>query len=1096
MANFFINRPIFAIVIAILIMVAGGLSIFSLPIAQYPTVAPPQVTITTTYPGASAQTVQDTVVQVIEQQMNGIDHLIYLSSTSDNYGQGVLTLTFEPGTNPDIAQVQVQNKLQLATPLLPLAVQQFGIAVTKSSTSYLLVAGFVSQDGSMSKFDIANYVVSHLQDPLSRLNGVGYFTVFGTQYAMRIWLELDKLNSFGITPVDVTNALVAQNVQVSAGQLGGVPAPTTQRLNAAITEATLLRTPEQFGAIVLKVNTDGSRVLLRDVARIALGAENYNVDNKYNGKPAAGIGFQLASGANALDTANAIKAKITELSKYFPPGLQVVYPYDTTPFIKISIIEVVKTLFEGIALVVLVILLFLQNVRSTLIPALTVPVVLLGTFGVMAAVGFSINTLTMFGMVLAIGLLVDDAIVVVENVERIMAEEGLSPREATRKAMGQISGALVGVALVLSAVFVPTAFTTGSVGAIYRQFSLTIVVAMLLSVFVALSLTPALCAMILKPESDGRAGLKRWFGWFNRGFDHSRDKYLQGVRGVIARFGRFLAVYAAVIVAVGLLFVRLPSSFLPAEDQGFMFVQVQTPPGATQGFTGTVLDEVADYLRKDEARVVEAVFTVNGNNFAGRGQNQGMLFVRFKDWSQRQAKSLRVNGLIGRIFQRFASYKDASIIPINIPPIRELGTASGFDFELEDRGGIGHDGLLQARNQLLALARKDSQLALVRPNGIEDQPTFKVDIDREKATALGVNLSDIDQSFSIVWGSRYVNNFLDTDGRIKRVYVQAEAPFRMTPGDIRLLYVRNSTSASSSSSATSGGSGTMVSGSTTGNMSTSGTGTTSGTTNVSATMVPFSSFATGQWTYGPAQLQRYNGVPSYEIQGQAATGFSTGQAMSAMEKLAQQLPAGVGYEWTGLSLQEKLSGSQAPLLFALSVLVVFLSLAALYESWSIPISVVMVVPLGVLGAVGAATAFSMENDVYFKVGLLTTIGLSAKNAILIVEFARELHAQGRSVIEAAVEAAKLRLRPILMTSMAFVLGVLPLALANGAGSASENSVGTGVIGGMLTATFLAPFLIPMFYVVVAEKVAREKRAPEAASGPASPAPPQVPAEGS
>ncbi len=1080
MANFFINRPIFAIVIAILIMLAGGLSIFTLPIAQYPTVAPPSIQITTQYPGASAETVQDTVVQVIEQQMSGIDHLIYLSSTSDNFGSGVLTLSFQPGTNPDIAQVQVQNKLSLALPLLPQTVQQLGVTVTKSSTSFLLVAGFVSTDGSMSKFDIANYVVSRVQDPVSRLNGVGNFTVFGTQYAMRIWLDLGRLNSYGLTPVDVTTALLDQNVQVSAGQLGGTPAPTTQRLNAAITEATLLRTPEQFGAIVLKVNTDGSRVLLRDVARIALGAENYNVDNKFNGKPAAGIGFQLASDANALQTADAIKAKIAELSKYFPPGLQVVYPYDTTPFIKISITEVVKTLFEGIALVVLVILLFLQNVRTTLIPTVTIPVVLLGTFGVMAAVGFSINTLTMFGLVLAIGLLVDDAIVVVENVERIMEEEGLSPLEATRKAMGQISGALVGVALVLSAVFVPTAFTSGSVGAIYRQFSLTIVVAMLLSVFVALSLTPALCALILKPAGEGGAGLKRWLGWFNRGFDSGREKYAGGVRGVIGRFGRFLGIYAVLLVAVGWLFVRLPTSFLPTEDQGFMFVQVQTPPGSTQGFTGIVLDDVSNYLLQDEARVVEAAFQVNGFNFAGRGQNQGLLFVRFKDWSQRTDKSLKVDALMARLSHRFSSYKDALIIPINIPPIRELGTASGFDFELEDRGGIGHERLVQARNQLLALARKDPQLALVRANALDDQPTFAVNIDREKASALGVSLSDIDQSFSITWASQYVNNFLDTDGRIKRVFVQADAPFRMTPDDLRLLYVRNALGTSSA----------------TGTVSASPTGIVNGSTSVSTTMVPFSAFATGQWTYGPSQLQRYNGVPSVEIQGQAAPGYSTGQAISVMEKLAQQLPEGVGYEWTGLSLQEQLSGSQAPLLFALSVVVVFLSLAALYESWSIPISVVMVVPLGVLGAVGAATAFGMENDVYFKVGLLTTIGLSAKNAILIVEFARELHAQGRSVIEAAVEAARLRLRPILMTSLAFVLGVLPLALANGAGSNSENSVGTGVIGGMLTATFLAPFLIPMFYVVVSQKLGRERRGTGPAAPAASPMPPAAPAGGS
>ncbi|HKC42778.1 MAG TPA: efflux RND transporter permease subunit [Burkholderiales bacterium] len=1061
MANFFIDRPIFAIALAIAIMVAGALAIFSLPIEQYPSIAPPSIQVNTTYPGASAETVESTVVQVIEQQMNGIDHLIYLASTSDNFGTGTVTLSFAPGTNPDIAQVQVQNKLQLALPLLPAAVQQLGVSVTKSSTSYLLVAGFVSTDGSMSKFDIADYVVSHIQDPVSRINGVGNLNVFGTQYAMRIWLDPNKLNDFALTPVDVANALQAQNVQVSAGQLGGTPAVAGQRLNAAITEATLLRTPEQFGRVVLKVNTDGSRVLLRDVARVERGAESYNVDNKYNGKPAAGIGFQLASGANALQTADAIKARIAELSQYFPRGLEVVYPYDTTPFVRISITEVVKTLFEGIVLVVLVILLFLQNVRATLIPAVAVPVVLLGTFGVMAALGFTINTLTMFGLVLAIGLLVDDAIVVVENVQRVMAEEGLSPREATRKAMGQLTGALLGVAVVLSAVFVPTAFTAGSVGAIYRQFALTIVVAMALSVFVAISLTPALCATVLEPGGEGR-GLKRWFGWFNRWFEHRRDRYIDGVRTAIGRPARFLAIYVALAAAVALLFVRLPTSFLPSEDQGFMFVQVQTPPGQTQEFTGAVLDDVANYLRQDEARMVDAVFTVNGFNFAGRGQNQGLLFVRFKDWSERTGKALKVDALVHRMAQRFGSYKDAVIIPINLPPIRELGTAAGFDFELEDRGGIGHERLLAARNQLLAAAGKDPELALVRPNGLNDQPTFKVSIDREKASALGVtSLSDVDQTFSIAWGSRYVNNFLDTDGRIKRVYVQADAPFRMGPEDLGRWYVRNV-----------GGAG----------------GGGSGGANASGTMVPFSAFAAGAWSYGSPKLERYNGVPSFEIQGQAAPGKSTGQAIAAMARLAKELPAGVGYQWTGLSLQEQLSGSQAPLLFALSILVVFLSLASLYESWSIPVSVIMVVPIGVLGAVGAATAFGMSNDVYFKVGLLTTIGLSAKNAILIVEFARELHHQGRSVIDAAVEAAHLRLRPIGMTSMAFVLGVLPLALASGAGSGSENAVGTGVIGGMLTATFIAPFLIPLFFVVVSRTLGREKATAELAPPAAAPVP--------
>jgi multidrug efflux pump len=1036
MAKFFIDRPIFAIVLALIIMLAGGLSILTLPIEQYPQIAPPSVQIATTYPGASAETVQNTVVQVIEQQMSGLDHLLYLASVSDNSGQSTTTLTFAPGTNPDIAQVQVQNKLQLATPLLPAPVQQSGISVTKSNSSFLLVAGFVSTDNSMSKFDIANYVVSNIQDPISRINGVGNFNVFGTQYAIRIWLDPQKLNSYALTPLDVTAAVTSQNVQVSGGQLGGTPAVPNQQLTATITEATLLRTPEEFGAILLKVLPDGSQVRMRDVARINLGAENFNVDTRYNGQPASGIAIQLATGANALATANAVRARIDELSKFFPPGLKVVYPNDSTPFIKASITEVVKTLLEGIALVFLVMFLFLQNIRATLIPTIAVPVVLLGTFGVMAALGFTINTLSMFGLVLAIGLLVDDAIVVVENVERVMEEEGLSPVEATRKAMGQITGALVGVAMVLSAVFVPVAFSSGTVGAIYRQFSLTIVSAMLLSVFVALTLTPALCAMILRPAGVGH-GTKGFFGWFNRGFESGRNKYLHGVRHVIARYGRWLAIYAAVIVAVGWLFIHLPTSFLPTEDQGYLFVQVQTPPGATQGRTGVALDDVSNYLLKDEAKMVDATFIVNGFNYAGRGQSQGMVFVRLKDWSERTAPDLSASALINRISQHFSSYKDASIVPVNPPPIQGLGTAAGFDFELEDRGGVGHAKMMQALNQLISLAKQDPGLALVRPNGVPDNPTFQVDMDREKLSALGVAVSDVDQTFSVSWGSKYVNNFLDTDGRIKKVYVQADAPFRMNPADLDLLYVRNS----------------------------------------KGIMAPFSSFAKGSWTYGPAQLQRYNGVPAMEIQGQSAPGSSSGQAIAAMERLMQQMPAGIGYEWTGISLQQQQSGSQAPYFYALSLLVVFLCLAALYESWSIPISVIMVVPFGVLGALGAATLFHMSNDVYFQVGLLTTMGLSAKNAILIVEFARDLQAQGKSALEAAVAAAQMRMRPIVMTSIAFGLGVLPLALANGAGSGSQNAIGTGVLGGMLAATFLATFMIPMFYVVISNKLSRDKRSP-------------------
>ena len=1050
MAKFFIDRPIFAIVIALLIMLAGGLSILTLPVEQYPQIAPPSVQIATTYPGASAETVQNTVVQVIEQQMSGLDHLMYLASVSDNSGQSTTTLTFAPGTNPDIAQVQVQNKLSLAIPLLPAPVQQTGIAVTKSNSSFLLVAGFVSTDNSMNKFDIANYVVSNIQDPISRINGVGNFNVFGTQYAIRIWLDPNKLNSYGLTPLDVTTAVMSQNVQVSGGQLGGTPAVPNQQLTATITEATLLRTPEEFGAILLKVLPDGSQVRMRDVARINLGAENFNVDTRYNGQPASGIAIQLATGANALATANAVRARIDELSKFFPPGLKVVYPNDSTPFIKASIIDVVKTLVEGIALVFLVMFLFLQNIRATIIPTIAVPVVLLGTFGVMAALGFTINTLSMFGLVLAIGLLVDDAIVVVENVERVMQEEGLSPVEATRKAMGQITGALVGVAMVLSAVFVPVAFSSGTVGAIYRQFSLTIVSAMLLSVFVALTLTPALCATILKPASAGH-GTKGFFGWFNRGFESTRNKYLHGVRHVIARYGRWLAIYAAVIAAVGWLFVHLPTSFLPTEDQGYLFVQVQTPPGATQGRTGVALDDVSNYLLKDESKMVDATFIVNGFNYAGRGQSQGMVFVRLKDWSERTAPDLSAAALINRISQHFSTYKDASIVPVNPPPIQGLGTAAGFDFELEDRGGVGHAKMMEALNQLMALAKQDPTLALVRPNGVPDNPTFQVDMDREKLSALGILVSDVDQTFSVSWGSKFVNNFLDTDGRIKKVYVQADAPYRMNPTDLGQFYVRNN----------------------------------------KGMMAPFSSFAKGSWTYGPAQLQRYNGVPAMEIQGQAAPGLSTGQAMAVMERLMQKIPAGIGYEWTGISLQQQQSGSQAPYFYALSILVVFLSLAALYESWSIPISVIMVVPLGVLGALGATTLFGMSNDVYFQVGLLTTIGLSAKNAILIVEFAQELHAQGRTALEAAIEAAHMRVRPIIMTSMAFVLGVLPLALANGAGAGSQNAIGTGVIGGMLTATFLATFMIPMFYVVVSNKLSKDKHPPAPTVPPTAAADPST-----
>jgi multidrug efflux pump len=1051
MAKFFIARPIFAIVIAILIMLAGALSILRLPIEQLPPIAPPTVQINAQYAGASASTMQNTVVQVIEQQMSGLDNLLYLSSIADDTGSSTTTLTFATGTDPDIAQVQVQNKLQLALPLLPAQVQQTGVRVTKSTSTYLIVIGFVSTDHSMSRYDIANFVVSNIQDPLSRVTGVGNLTVFGTQYAMRIWLDLSQLNSFALNPNDVVTALQGQNVQVSAGQLGGLPAVPNQGLSATITESTLLRTPEEFGAVVLKARADGSLVRLRDVARITRGPENYIVDSKYNGQPAAGIGVQLAPGANALDTANAVQARIKQLQPFFPRGLKANTPYDVTPFIRVSIEEVVKTLLEGVALVFLVMYLFLQNVRATLIPSITVPVVLLGAFAAMSALGFTINTLSMFGLVLAIGLLVDDAIVVVENVERIMHEEGLPPPEATRKAMGQISGALVGVAMVLSAVFVPVAFSPGTAGAIYRQFALTIVVSMLLSVFVALSLTPALCATMLKAgEKEHVTG---FFGWFNRMFDKGREQYLRGVQLVARRMFRWLAIYAAIVAAVALLFVRLPTGFLPTEDQGYMYVQVQMPAGATQARTGVILDQISDYLRKDESAMVDGTFTVNGSAVAGRGQSQGQLFVHFKDWSERDRPELTVQALSDRINKRFGGSSQAIIFALAPPQIRGLGSGAGFDFELEDRGGLGHDALTRARNQLLAMAGRDPALSQVHYNGVADSPSFKVEVDREKAGALGVNPADADQAFSISWGSRYVNNFLDTDNRIKKVYVQADAPFRMNADDIDKLYVRNAI----------------------------------------GRMVPLASISSGRWTFSPAQLQRYNGVEAMEILGQGGPGMSTGQAMQTMEKLAAQLPKGIGFEWTGSSLQQRQASAQAPYLYALSMVVVFLSLAALYESWSIPLSVIMVVPIGALGALAATMLRDLSNDVFFQIGLLTTIGLSAKNAILLVEFAREREAEGMAPLQAAVAAAHMRIRPIIMTSMTFVLGVLPLAIASGAGAASQHAIGTGVIGGMLTATFIAPLLIPMFFIAVGRLFARGRQPPPRPGTPAAQPSPHLPA---
>ncbi|EAT2151426.1 efflux RND transporter permease subunit [Salmonella enterica] len=1034
MANFFIRRPIFAWVLAIILMMAGALAIMQLPVAQYPTIAPPAVSISATYPGADAQTVQDTVTQVIEQNMNGIDNLMYMSSTSDSAGSVTITLTFQSGTDPDIAQVQVQNKLQLATPLLPQEVQQQGISVEKSSSSFLMVAGFVSDNPNTTQDDISDYVASNIKDSISRLNGVGDVQLFGAQYAMRIWLDANLLNKYQLTPVDVINQLKVQNDQIAAGQLGGTPALPGQQLNASIIAQTRLKDPQEFGKVTLRVNTDGSVVHLKDVARIELGGENYNVVARINGKPASGLGIKLATGANALDTATAIKAKLAELQPFFPQGMKVVYPYDTTPFVKISIHEVVKTLFEAIILVFLVMYLFLQNIRATLIPTIAVPVVLLGTFAVLAAFGYSINTLTMFGMVLAIGLLVDDAIVVVENVERVMMEDNLSPREATEKSMSQIQGALVGIAMVLSAVFIPMAFFGGSTGAIYRQFSITIVSAMALSVLVALILTPALCATLLKPVSAEHHEKKSgFFGWFNTRFDHSVNHYTNSVSGIVRNTGRYLIIYLLIVVGMAVLFLRLPTSFLPEEDQGVFLTMIQLPSGATQERTQKVLDQVTHYYLNNEKANVESVFTVNGFSFSGQGQNSGMAFVSLKPWEERNGEENSVEAVIARATRAFSQIRDGLVFPFNMPAIVELGTATGFDFELIDQGGLGHDALTKARNQILGMVAKHPDLLVrVRPNGLEDTPQFKLDVDQEKAQALGVSLSDINETISAALGGYYVNDFIDR-GRVKKVYVQADAQFRMLPGDINNLYVRSA----------------------------------------NGEMVPFSTFSSARWIYGSPRLERYNGMPSMELLGEAAPGRSTGEAMSLMENLASQLPNGIGYDWTGMSYQERLSGNQAPALYAISLIVVFLCLAALYESWSIPFSVMLVVPLGVVGALLAASLRGLNNDVYFQVGLLTTIGLSAKNAILIVEFAKDLmEKEGRGLIEATLEASRMRLRPILMTSLAFILGVMPLVISRGAGSGAQNAVGTGVMGGMLTATLLAIFFVPVFFVVVKRRFNR------------------------
>ncbi|SHL74999.1 hydrophobic/amphiphilic exporter-1, HAE1 family/multidrug efflux pump [Roseovarius marisflavi] len=1032
MARFFIDRPVFAWVISILLMGVGILAIRLLPVAQYPQIAPPSVTISANYPGASANTVANTVTQVIEQQMTGLDGLRYFSSSSTSSGSAEIVLTFETGTDADIAQVQVQNKLGQATPLLPEIVQRQGITVEKSSAGFLMVIGLISTDNSLEQVDLSDYLVSNLVDELSRVQGVGSVSVFGGQYAMRIWLDPAKLAAFELTPSDVVAAVSAQNAQISAGSFGARPTVEGQQLNATITAQSLLSTPQDFRQIVLRAETDGGLVLLDDVARVEIGAENYATSARFNTDPAAGMAITLAPGSNALDTAQEIKSRMAEFARFFPEGVEYVIPYDTTPFVTISIEEVVKTLFEAIGLVFLVMFLFLQNLRATLIPTLAVPVVLLGTFGVLAVAGFTINTLTMLAMVLAIGLLVDDAIVVVENVERIMEEEGLSPREATHKSMGQISGALIGIALVLSAVYVPMAFFPGSTGVIYQQFAITIVSAMALSVLVALTLTPALCASLLKAKNH--APKRGPFAWFNTGFSGLTNGYTGTVRWSVRRPVRVFVVYLAMAIGMAFLFVRTPTGFLPEEDQGILFTLIQTPTGATAERTLEVVKQVEDYYLTQESDVVNSVFGVVGFSFAGRGQNMGLGFVQLKDWDKRTAPGQSVQALAGRAFGAFSQISDAMVFPVVPPSVIELGNVSGFDFYLQARGGQSHDDLLSARNQLLGMAAQSAVIGSARPNGLEDAAQFNLDIDWRQAGAMGLTPTAVGELLRIAWAGSYVNDFID-QGRIKRVYVQGDAEARATPTDIDKWRVRNA----------SGG------------------------------LVPFSNFSEGRWDYGAQGLYRYNGIPSMQIQGSPAPGISTGDAMAEMERLVAQLGPGYDIAWTGLSLEERDSGSQAPLLYALSLAAVFLSLAALYESWSVPFAVMLAMPIGVLGALSAAWLGGFDNGVFFQVGLLTVIGLTGKNAILIVEFARERYDQGERVIDAVVEAARQRFRPIIMTSMAFSLGVLPLVLSSGAGSGGRNAIGSGVLGGTISATVLGVVFVPLFFMTVTRLVRRSRR---------------------
>ncbi|HEX7061701.1 MAG TPA: efflux RND transporter permease subunit [Woeseiaceae bacterium] len=1045
MSQFFIGRPIFASVIAIVIMISGVLAITELPISMYPSIAPPTINIGANYPGASAKVVEDSVTQILEQNMKGLDGLIYMSATSASTGGASVTLTFDNDVNPDIAQVQVQNKVQLALPLLPQEVQRQGVSVTKSNTGFLMVIGFVSEDGGMSREDIADYVSANVVDPISRVQGVGNVQVFGAQYAMRIWLDPNKLEVYRLTPSDIIAAVRAQNQQMAVGSLGGAPAVDGQEINATITAQSRLQTPEEFRDIVLRSSGDGSLLRLGDVARVELGAESYEFISRYNGQTASGLAVMMATGANALETAAAVQARIDELAPFFPQGLSTVIPFETTPFIRVSIENVIETLIEAIILVFLVMYLFLQNFRATLIPTIAVPVVLLGTMAVLYLLGFSINMLTMFAMVLAIGLLVDDAIVVVENVERVMSEQGLSPVEATRRSMRQITGALVAIGLVLAAVFVPMAFLGGATGVIYRQFSATIVAAMALSVLIALVLTPALCATLLKPLKKGEHhGQRGFFRWFNRNYDRAADGYRGFVRGMLARGGRFFAVFLVMVAIMGVLFFRLPTSFLPPEDQGVLFSMVQAPVGATQARTMESVKKVEEYFLEQEKDTVDSLFTVQGFSFSGSGQNNAMAFVKLKDWSERESAAQGIQALAGRAMGALSQIKDAMVFAFAPPAMPELGTSAGFVFYLKDNAGVGHEALVAARNQFLGQAAQDPLLVNVRPGGQEDAPQFRLDIDTAKASALGLSMADINTTLSVAWGGQYIDDFIDR-GRVKRVYLRADAPYRMVPSDFRLWSVRNE----------------------------------------EGEMVPFSAFASWHWEYGSPRLERYNGVPAMQINGEAAPGVSSGEAMAEVERIVSGLGAGIGLEWTGLSYQERLAGAQTPLLYTLSLLIVFLCLAALYESWIIPTAVLLIAPLGILGITIAASLRGLERDVYFQVAMLTTVGLTSKNAIMIAAFAQDYLSQGRDLVDATMQAVRDRLRPILMTSLAFGMGVLPLALATGAGSGAQRAIGSGVLGGMIGGAFLGLFFSPLFFVGVQRLFRRRERpATEAAEAPA------------